>query len=53
MLVHAAFPKNEIETEKGVVIQEIAMYQDNPQSYVWHMQDERYSGDNPYGRPII
>ena len=53
MLVHAAFPKNEIETEKGVVIQEIAMYQDNPQSYVWHLQDERYSGDNPYGRPII
>ncbi len=53
MLTNAAFPLDEIETEKWVVLQEIAMYEDNPQQLAWTKQNERYNGDNPYGRPII
>lgn len=53
MLVHSAFPKAEIETEKWVVVQEIAMYEDNPQRQVWTKQNQRYYGDNAYGWPIL
>lgn len=53
MLVHSQFPKPEIETEKWVVIQEIAMYEDNPQRLVWKKQHQWYYGDNCYWRPII
>jgi len=53
MLVHSQFPKEEMEREKGVVIQEIAMYEDNPQRQVWTKQNERYYGDNSFGWPIL
>jgi len=53
MLVHSKFPKEEMEREKGVVIQEIAMYEDNPQRQVRTKQNERYYGDNSFGRPIL
>ncbi len=35
------------------MIQEIAMYEDNPQRQVWTKQNERYYGDNSFGRPIL
>lgn len=49
MLVHAQFPKEELEREKGVVIQEIKMYDDIPQRQVVHKRQERYYGNNSYG----
>lgn len=53
MLVHAQFPKEELEREKGVVIQEIMMYEDMPQRQVIQKRQERYYGDNPYGWSTI
>jgi len=35
MMVNAQFPVPELEREKQVVIQEIKMYEDNPQSLVY------------------
>jgi len=35
MMVHAQFPIPEMEREKQVVIQEIKMYEDNPQALVY------------------
>jgi len=53
MLVDAQFPKEEMEREKGVIIQEIKMYEDNPQRNIWTRRSRRWYGDNPYGRSIL
>ena len=53
MLVHAQFPESELEREKGVIIQEIKMYEDMPHYHVQDLWKHRYYGDNNYGRPIL
>lgn len=52
MLVDAQFPKEELEREKGVVIQEIMMYQDEPYDLVSQKRQEYYYGDNSYWWPV-
>lgn len=49
MMIHPQFPKEELEREKWVILQEIKMYEDNPQSRVRTKWNERYYGDNSYG----
>ena len=53
MMMNAKFPKEELEREKWVVIQELKMYEDNPMSLVMQKWQERYFGPNSYGRPIV
>ncbi len=53
MMIHAQFPLEELEKEKGVVIQELKMYEDNPMSLVSQKWQKFYYGDNPHGWPII
>lgn len=53
MMMNPQFPKEELEREKGVVIQELKMYEDNPIALVSQKRQERYFGDNNYGRPTI
>lgn len=53
MLVDAQFPKEEMEREKWVIIQEISMYEDNPQRNIWTRRSRRWYGDNPYGWSIL
>ncbi len=53
MIVDAQFPEEELEREKGVVVQEIKMYEDNPQALVSDKWNTRYFGDNPYGWTIL
>lgn len=53
MMIHAQFPQEEMEREKLVVVQEIKMYDDNPQALVSQQWNTRYHGDNPYGRSIL
>lgn len=53
MMLHAQFPKEEMEREKGVVIQEIMMYEDMPNRLVMDKRQERYYGDNSYGRTTL
>ena len=45
--------QEELERERGVILQEIAMYEDQPQSLVMDKWRERYFGDNSYGRPTL
>ncbi len=51
--LNSTFPQEEIEKEKGVVIEEINMYEDRPQSKVWDVLGEAVFGDQPAGRTII
>lgn len=53
MMMNAKFPKDELEREKWVVIQELKMYEDNPMALVSQKRQERYFGDNNYGWPTI
>jgi predicted Zn-dependent peptidase len=53
MMMDAQFPEAELEREKNVVIQELKMYEDSPQSLVMDKRQHRYFGENSYGRPII
>jgi predicted Zn-dependent peptidase len=43
----------DIESERQVVIEEIAMYEDEPQDKVHDVLAEAIFGDHPLGRPII
>ncbi|MFZ2151300.1 MAG: pitrilysin family protein [Candidatus Absconditicoccaceae bacterium] len=53
MMINPQFPKDELEREKGVVIQELKMYEDNPMALVMEKRQTYFYGDNSYGRPII
>jgi predicted Zn-dependent peptidase len=49
MYLNPIFPEKEIEKEKGVIIEEINMYQDLPQRIVWDEFFKLLYGDNPAG----
>jgi len=53
MTYNALFDADEMDTERGVVIEEIRMYEDNPQRYVGNIYErEAFAGGN-LGRDIL
>ncbi|MFM8527494.1 MAG: M16 family metallopeptidase [bacterium] len=53
MMLHSTLPEAEVDSERQVVIEEIAMYEDEPQDKVHDVLDEALFGDHPLGRRII
>ncbi len=53
MLRHSRFDADEIEREKGVIVEEMNMYVDTPRDYVDSVYDELLYGDQPLGWDII
>src|SRR5204862_2354391 len=53
MLLHSLFDAEEIEREKGVIVEEMNMYIDTPTSYLPSVYDRLCYGDTPLGRDII
>jgi predicted Zn-dependent peptidase len=53
MMMDAQFPLAELEREKQVVIQELKMYEDEPTALVGEKWQQRYFGENSYGRTTI
>jgi predicted Zn-dependent peptidase len=51
MVLRPAYP--DIDSERQVVIEEIAMYEDEPSEKVHDVLAEAVFGDHPLGRPII
>ena len=51
MVLHPAYP--DIDSERQVVIEEIAMYEDEPQDKVHDVLAGALFGEHPLGRPII
>ena len=49
LLLNPLFKPEEIEKERGVILQEISMYEDMPQRNVWEVFDELMYGDQPAG----
>lgn len=52
MLLHATFKSEEIERERGVILEEINMYEDNPMSKIAEVFESTIFGDQPLGWPI-
>ncbi len=53
MLSDPLLSEEEIAREKGVIIEEINMYLDNPMWYIEDVWEELLYGDTPAGRPTI
>jgi len=51
--LNSEFPESEIEKEKGVIVEEINMYEDLPRAKVGDIFEELLYGDQPAGRPVI
>ncbi len=49
MFYNSLFVDEEIQREKGVICEEINMYQDNPQQYIAEVAKELFYGDQPLG----
>ena len=52
-VLHSVFPEEEMEREKGVVLEEIAMTEDTPDDLCLDVLAEAYFGKSGYGRPIL
>ncbi|MBI2086836.1 MAG: insulinase family protein [Candidatus Zambryskibacteria bacterium] len=53
MYLNPVFPQDDLEKERGVILQEISMYDDLPQDNVYNVFTKLMYGDTPAGRPII
>jgi len=53
MLRRSKFEPEEIEREKGVIVEEMNMYFDTPRDYIGGVYDELLYGDQPLGWDII
>ena len=49
ILLNPLFKKEEIEKERGVILQEISMYEDDPRRQVYEVLEELLYGDCPAG----
>lgn len=52
ILYHSKFDIREIEKEKGVIAEEINLYQDTPPSYIVDVAKKLFYGEQPLGRPV-
>jgi len=51
--LNSTFPETEIEKEKGVIIEEMHMHEDRPQSYIHDLFDEVLYKNQPAGRKTL
>lgn len=53
MVINPVLSNTDTEKEKAVILEEIKMYKDQPQSYVYDLLDELLWPNQPLGAPII
>jgi predicted Zn-dependent peptidase len=53
MLRNSKFDPEEIDREKGVIVEEMNMYYDTPRDYIGNVYDQLLYGDQPLGWDII
>ena len=53
MVLHATFPKEDLEREKGVIVEEMNMYEDMPMRKVDTVLFRLIYGDTPLGRETL
>jgi len=50
---HSTFPEREMERERNVILEEIAMYDDTPSDLLYEELDSLAYGKHPLGHPIL
>ena len=53
MVRNSVFPEDELEKEKKVVLEEMKMYKDSPDDFVFELFSSRVFDNHPIGKPII
>ena len=53
LFVNASFPAQEVEKERGVVLQEILMNQDTPSRFIYNQFHQGFWKGHPLGLPIL
>lgn len=53
LFVNSILPPKEVEKERGVVLQEISMNQDNPGRFVYHQFHRGFWKSHPLGMPVL
>lgn len=53
ILFHSVFPEDEMEKEKGVILDEIASYEDQPEEAIQDVFEELIFGGHPLGDNIL
>lgn len=53
LILSPIFPARELEKEKDVVVEEMRMYEDTPEEYVFDLLEIALYNGHPMGRPII
>jgi len=53
MFLNAAYPADELDRERGVVLEEIAMNEDTPDDLTLDLLSQAYYGNESYGRTIL
>ena len=53
LVLHPMFDANEITRERGVILEEIKMDEDNPDYLVHEIFTQNFCKDHPLGRPIL
>jgi predicted Zn-dependent peptidase len=53
MLLRPSLPEGEVDSEREVVLEEIAMYEDEPQDRVHDVLAAAVHGDHPLGRQVL
>lgn len=52
MIKESLLSTEEIDREKGVIVEELRMYRDNPTRYIWDLYERLQFGDQPLGWDI-
>lgn len=52
MIKESLLSEEEVEREKGVIVEELRMYRDNPTRYIWDLYERLQFGDQPLGWDI-
>src|SRR5271167_1701484 len=53
MVLHPVFDEAEVARERGVILEEIKMDEDNPDSLVHEIFTQNFYKDHPLGKPIL
>ncbi len=53
MILNSIFDEEELNKEKGVVLEEISMYEDSPDDVVHELLHSKFYGSHPLGQPIL
>ncbi|MCL4513206.1 MAG: insulinase family protein [Candidatus Eremiobacteraeota bacterium] len=53
MILNSHFPEPEVEREKGVILEEIKMYEDSPDELVFDLMAQTAWKNHPLGLPIL